>query len=196
LDGHGSHVSLEAIEQAKEFRPNMIILLSHTFHVFQSLDVVYFKPFKIVFKKERNITMVKRNYTKPDNISLAGCVNKALDQTLIRKNIMSGFKSIGTWPLNLKAVDAKISLSTIYTMQNQVKEEEELEQKDGEKEWTQHTAAKELINIGSKAKVTNVGLSEDLPRYYVNMPRIPTIINHAFENMVQNLEQPSLDEAT
>jgi hypothetical protein len=33
-----------------------------------------------------------------------------------------------------------------------------------------------------------VGLFEDQPRYYVNMFRIPTIINHAFviesENMV------------
>jgi hypothetical protein len=26
------------------------------------------------------------------------------------------------------------------------------------------------------------------------MPRIPTVTNHAFTNMVENLEQPSLDE--
>jgi len=30
----------------------------------------------------------------------------------------------------------------------------------------------------------------------VNMPRIPTITNHASKNMVENLEQPSLEEAT
>jgi hypothetical protein len=29
LDGHGSHVTLEAIEQAKEFRLDMITLPSH-----------------------------------------------------------------------------------------------------------------------------------------------------------------------
>ncbi len=47
-------------------------------------------------------------------------------------------------------------------------------------------------------EVPIVGLFEDQPRYHVNMPRIPTIINHAFviesENMVENLAQPSLDK--
>ncbi len=63
LDGHGSHVNFVAIEQAKEFGLNMITLPSHTSHAFQSLNVACFKPFKIAFRKERDITMVKRNYT-------------------------------------------------------------------------------------------------------------------------------------
>jgi hypothetical protein len=33
LDGHGSHVTHEAIEQAKRFALNTITLLSHTLHV-------------------------------------------------------------------------------------------------------------------------------------------------------------------
>jgi len=82
------------------------------------LDVAYFKPFKTTFRKERNITMVKRNYTKPNKVTLAGCVNKALDQTLTRKNIMSRFKGTRISPLNPKTMDVKISLSTIYTLQN------------------------------------------------------------------------------
>jgi hypothetical protein len=40
LDGHGSHVILEAIEQAQEFGLDMIIIPSHTSHAFQPLDVV------------------------------------------------------------------------------------------------------------------------------------------------------------
>jgi hypothetical protein len=63
LDGHGSHVTFEAIEPAKEFGLDMIILPSHTSHALQPLDVACFKPFKITFKKERNIAMVKNNYT-------------------------------------------------------------------------------------------------------------------------------------
>jgi hypothetical protein len=34
LDGHGSHVTFAAIEQAKGFGLDMIIILSHTFHSF------------------------------------------------------------------------------------------------------------------------------------------------------------------
>ncbi len=32
LDGHGSHVTLEAIKQAQKFGLDMNILPSHTFH--------------------------------------------------------------------------------------------------------------------------------------------------------------------
>jgi hypothetical protein len=49
LDGHTSHVTLQAIEQAKKFGFNMITLPSHTFCALQPLNVAYFKPFKITF---------------------------------------------------------------------------------------------------------------------------------------------------
>ncbi len=45
---------------------------------------------------------------------------------------MSGFKGIGIWPFNLRAMDLKIGHNTLYTLQNQAKEEEEPKQKDGE----------------------------------------------------------------
>jgi hypothetical protein len=96
----------------------MITLPSYTFHALQPLDVAYFKPFKTIFRKERNITMVKKNYTKLNKVTLASCVNKALDQTLTRKNIMSRFKGTRISPLNPKAMDVKSSLGTIYTLQN------------------------------------------------------------------------------
>jgi hypothetical protein len=82
----------------------MIILPSHTSHALQLLDLTCFKPFKIAFKKERDIVMVRRNYTKLDKITLAGWVNKTLNLTLIRNNIMSRFKGIRIWPLNLRAI--------------------------------------------------------------------------------------------
>jgi len=34
-DGHGSHVSLEAIKHAQEFGLNMFTLFNHTFHVLE-----------------------------------------------------------------------------------------------------------------------------------------------------------------
>jgi hypothetical protein len=65
------------------------------------LDVAYFKPFKVAFKKERDITMVKMNYTKPNKITLVGGVNKTLNLALPKKNIMSRFKGTWIWPFNL-----------------------------------------------------------------------------------------------
>ncbi len=50
---------LEAIAQAHKFGLDMVTLATHTFHVLQPLDVRCFKPFKIIFRKERNNAMVK-----------------------------------------------------------------------------------------------------------------------------------------
>jgi hypothetical protein len=96
----------------------MSTLPSHTFHALQPLDVAYFKPFKVAFKKERKITMVKMNYTKPDKITLVGWVDKVLNLALTRKNIMSRFKGTWIWPHNPKAMDSKIGLNTLSTLQN------------------------------------------------------------------------------
>ncbi len=50
LDGHGSHVTFEAIEQAKEFGLDMITIPLHTSHAFQPLDVACFKFSRLFLK--------------------------------------------------------------------------------------------------------------------------------------------------
>ncbi len=40
---------------------------------------------------------------------------------------MLGFKGRRIWPFNPRAMDLKIGLSILYSLQNQAKEEEELE---------------------------------------------------------------------
>jgi hypothetical protein len=59
LDRHGSHVTLEVIEQAYEVGLDMITLPSHTFHTLQPLNVSYFRPFKSTFRKERYESMFR-----------------------------------------------------------------------------------------------------------------------------------------
>lgn len=52
LDGHGSHVTIEAIEEAQTFGLDIITLCSHTNYALKPLDVVCFKPFKTTLKKK------------------------------------------------------------------------------------------------------------------------------------------------
>jgi hypothetical protein len=85
LDGHGSHVTLEAIEQVKFFGLDMVILPLHTSWTLQPLGVACFKPLKTIFRKEINITMVRRNDTKPYKITILGLVDKVINLTLTRK---------------------------------------------------------------------------------------------------------------
>jgi hypothetical protein len=62
FNGHGSHVTLQTIEQAQTFKLDMVTLPSHTSHALQPLDVACFKPFKTTFRKEEDTTMINRNY--------------------------------------------------------------------------------------------------------------------------------------
>jgi hypothetical protein len=46
------------------------------------LDVTYFKPFKTVFRKERNVAMAKNNFLELDKITLVKWLEKTLQQSL------------------------------------------------------------------------------------------------------------------
>jgi hypothetical protein len=60
-------------------------------------------------------------------------------------------------------------------------------------QWIEDEIIKKFINIGSTIEITihesiTDGLFQNQPRYYVNMLRILKVVNHVFENLVENLE--------
>jgi hypothetical protein len=118
LDGHGSHVTLEAIKQTYEARLNMITLPSHTSHTLQPLDINYFRPFKYVFRKERDESMFRNNYRKPGKVTLVGWVDRALNQSLYKQNIKVGFKTTWIWPLNPRAMDNQSKPNELYIVES------------------------------------------------------------------------------
>jgi hypothetical protein len=79
-------------------------------HALQPLDVICFKPFKIAFRKERDRTMFRRNYTKLYKITLVGWVNKALDLTFTRKKSCQGSKVFRSDHLTLGPCIQKLAL--------------------------------------------------------------------------------------
>jgi hypothetical protein len=126
LDGHGNHVTLEVIKQAHKFGLDMVTLPTHTFRALQPFDVSCFKTFKTTFRKEKDVALSKNNYMEPDKITLVGWVNQALDKSIMKQNIIFGFKVTGIYFLNLKAMDNKTRPSNIYiTIANEHEMEEE-----------------------------------------------------------------------
>jgi len=59
----------------------------HTSHTFQPLNVFYFKPFKITFRKERYLAMAICKFSKLETITFNKWVDKALNQSLTKQNI-------------------------------------------------------------------------------------------------------------
>jgi len=60
MDGHGSHITIHALEQVK-FGVDMVTLSTRILHVLHPLDITYFKPFNIAFRKKLKIAMAKYN---------------------------------------------------------------------------------------------------------------------------------------
>jgi hypothetical protein len=88
----------------------MVTLPSHISHVLQPLDVSCFKPFKIAFKKERDVAMVSNNYIELNKVTLTRWIDTTLDQSLSKNNMKIGFKVIGIRPLNPKATVKNLAL--------------------------------------------------------------------------------------
>ena len=61
FDGHGSHVVLPTIQEARNLGIDLLTLPSHTSHSLQPLDISVFSPFKNYFKKERSKWMAKHH---------------------------------------------------------------------------------------------------------------------------------------
>jgi hypothetical protein len=83
-------------------------------HALQLLDMSYFKPFKFAFNKEINSSMVRNNHLEPNKVTLTGWVNKALDQSLSKQNVLSGLTATWVWPLNPRAMDAGESFNRVW----------------------------------------------------------------------------------
>jgi hypothetical protein len=57
--------------------------------------------------------MARSKFSECDKITLAKWVEKTLDQSLTKKKIKVGFRGIGIWPFNLKAMEKKTQLVNI-----------------------------------------------------------------------------------
>ena len=54
VDGYTSHVTLDAVVKAMDVGLDLLMLLSHTSHWLQPLDVSIFAPFKRSFRRYRD----------------------------------------------------------------------------------------------------------------------------------------------
>ncbi len=121
----------------------------------QPLDVSCFKLFKMAFKKENDSSMVRNNYNEPNKATLATWVDKALDITLSKKTIKNGFKVIGIWPFDPKAMDGRIKPDEFYIVDcnnnisyedNQENFDEAIHDIEG---WGENGIVAKLINIAT-----------------------------------------------
>lgn len=101
LDGHGSHETTEFMYMCFENKIHLVFLPPHSSHVLQPLDQSVFGPLKTAYKKELG------NLSQWDAGTVVGkrnflvCYGKARNAALTSKNIISGWKWTGLWPVSM-----------------------------------------------------------------------------------------------
>jgi len=100
LDNHASHLSVEAIQLAKDSGVVMLSFPPHCSHRMQPLDRSVYGPFKRHISASQDSWM--RNHPgKPMTIyDIPGLVSEALPKSVTPSNIMSGFRACGICPFN------------------------------------------------------------------------------------------------
>ena len=118
LNRLNSHVMLKVMKIAMQSGLDIISLPSHTSHSFQPLNLTYFVPFKIAFRKHRDSwTLVNKN-AKVGKQELCEWTYKAQHCALTLKNIKSGFRKVGIWPLDRFVAKGAICPSVGFTMED------------------------------------------------------------------------------
>lgn len=103
LDNHTSHLSIEAIDLARNHGVHMLSFPPHCSHKMQPLDVSVFAPVKAYYAQAvKNWQMA--NAGKAIEIRhISGVVCKVLDQALTPANIKAGFAKTGICPFDRNA---------------------------------------------------------------------------------------------
>ncbi len=104
IDGHGSHITLDVIDVARNADIILYCLPPHTTHILQPLDVSIYGPLKAHFSKitdqiqlirlgiTENVTICKTEFSLVFKI--------AFEETLSLANIKAAFSKCGIYPFN------------------------------------------------------------------------------------------------
>jgi hypothetical protein len=157
LDGHNSHVTVEVVQKAKATGLDLVILPSHTSHALQPLDVSVYKLFKTAFRLIRDRNILRKPRQRVTKEELAGWVAQVLKKAMQPQNITSGFRAIGIWPLNEKAVENKLGPSEAFASA-EVVEERCTDDESGAKG-----------DLGERVGAAEEAINENRSHYYVHV---------------------------
>ena len=100
LDNHESHISIQAIDLAKENGIVMLTIPPHTSHRLQPLDCAVYGPFKAAYDRAMD-GWLRSNPGKTVTIyEIPTIVSEAHLSAMTPRNITAGFKSTGIHPFN------------------------------------------------------------------------------------------------
>lgn len=99
-DNHESHVSLDAIDKARENGVVLLTLTPHCSHKMQPLDVGVYQSFKAAYNKACDSWMFNNAGHTMTIYNISPLIHEAFYKSMTPANILSGFRKSGIHPFN------------------------------------------------------------------------------------------------
>jgi hypothetical protein len=109
LDGHESHNSLEFQQYCKEAKIITLCMPPHSSHLLQPLDVGCFSPLKRAYGRQAE-EMIRNGINHMTKIEFLPAFQQAYSKTIIKDNILGGFRGAGLVPHNPEVVISKLDV--------------------------------------------------------------------------------------
>lgn len=102
-DNLSSHLSVYVINTCKEYNIRFVLLPTNSTHLWQPLDVAFFRPLKMQWRQVLEEWKLKNRGTLPKDkfpYLLAQCLHNLNRDGCAKKNLVSGFSATGIVPLD------------------------------------------------------------------------------------------------
>jgi hypothetical protein len=99
VDGHGSHETDDFLYSCFKHRIFIVFLPSHASHVLQPLDVAVFSSLKTAYRSRLSTYINITNSAPINKLVFLQCYHHARTISFTQKNILSGWRATGLWPI-------------------------------------------------------------------------------------------------
>jgi 4-hydroxybenzoate polyprenyltransferase len=101
LDGHDSYTADDFMWYCFQNNVHLVFLPAHTSHVLQPLDLSIFSPLKHAYRKYLNNINTWAESTVVGKRTMLRCLLKARQDAITARNIKTGWKAAGLWPVSM-----------------------------------------------------------------------------------------------
>lgn len=115
MDNHDSHISIDSLSYAKTNGIHLLTIPPHTSHKLQPLDRTVYGPLKTLYNRACDDWMSQHAGKTLTIYEIAECFGKVFPQAFTAKNILSGFRTTGIFPMNSEIFTDEDFLSSYVT---------------------------------------------------------------------------------
>ncbi|RYC78524.1 hypothetical protein BFJ63_vAg18602 [Fusarium oxysporum f. sp. narcissi] len=148
LDGHGSHATDEWMATCFLNNVYCCYLPAHCSHGLQPLDNGVFNASKAAYRRELEKFASLTDSAPMDKVNFIRAYAKARRVGMTKKNILSGWRVTGNWPISLKGFEAQQQMVAAHTARIASLEEELARLKRGKKRKAVPNPNKRFMTLG------------------------------------------------